>query len=1356
MAIYNGYYLGIDMGTASVGWAVTDENYKLLRAKGKDLWGVRLFEEAKTSADRRTHRISRRRRQRERARIGVLREFFADEIEKVDSGFYQRLDDSKYHFEDKKTNSKYSIFSEKKYSDKDYYREYPTIFHLRKKLIESNKPHDVRLVYLALLNMFKHRGHFLNVSLSADGGNIGMAELYSSLCDIALDRIELVLPKLDDPDKLEDILSKRDISRSKKAENIATLLGISRRKNKKEYEIIKGICGLEVKINTLFAENIIDKEQGNKGISFRKYDDEKVVEITGIIGDLNFELIESMKQIHDKGLLTNIMKGSDFLSEARVKEYEKHKNDLKILKIIIKKYAPDKYNDMFCVMRKGNYSAYVNSVNSGIKHRRNVSERKQEDLYKTIKAVLKDMPSDDKDVEYVINEINNETFLPKQLTASNGIIPNQVHLAEMKVILKNAENYLPFLKEKDEFNLTISEKIIELFKFQIPYYVGPLNDQHKGSTGNAWVERKERGRVFPWNFNEKIDVKSSAEQFIAKMVRHCTYIRSEMVLPKQSLLYERFRVLNELNNLKIRGEKPSVALKQEIYNDLFSKGKKVSRNKLHQYLVGKGVLLINEIDGISGIDGGFQNTLSSMEKFRGVFGDEVNNDDIKVIIEKIIFWSTIYSNDKKFLGQRISDAFGDKLNEDNIKRILGFKFNDWGRLSKEFLEMPGCDKSTGEKLPFISMMWERNENLMELLSDRYTFRDELRERSQNAEKILSEIEYKDLDDLYLSAPVKRMVWQTLLILKELNKVLGHEPKRIFVEMAREEGEKGKRTDSRKKRLLELYKACEKDSRDWIKEITDTDDSKLRTKKLYLYYLQKGKCMYSGRDIDLYELFNDNKYDIDHIYPRHYVKDDSLENNLVLVEKEFNAHKSDTYPIEESIYRKMQRMWRSLLSSDMKDGFITREKYNRLINRSKFTDEQLAGFISRQIVETRQGTKAVTQILEQALPRTEIVYVKAGNVSDFRAQTKLLKSRTVNDFHHAQDAYLNIVVGNTYYVKFTKNPINFIQEYRKNPTEYPYHMHQIFYHTVKRGNEMAWIAHGKNSEGGSIVTIRNMMKKNTPLITRMSFESRGGLADQTLYGAEKAKEVGYIPLKTKDERMFDVKKYGGFSSVTISYFFLVEHEKKGKKVRTLEAMPLYLEEMLCNDEDSLMSYCKHKLILNNPSIRLKKIKIQSLVRKDGFYLHISGKTGNQIIMRNAVPLCLRQKWINYIKKIENINNNAYLDKDINYDLNMELYQMLIDKHNNSIYAKRPNPVGDKIMDGKDKFAELSLIDQCYVIGQIIQLSQLGNYGADLVLIGASKTTGKTQISKDISNFNEFVLINQSITGLYESEIDLLSV
>lgn len=32
------FYLGMDIGTDSVGIAGTDENYNLLRARGKDLW----------------------------------------------------------------------------------------------------------------------------------------------------------------------------------------------------------------------------------------------------------------------------------------------------------------------------------------------------------------------------------------------------------------------------------------------------------------------------------------------------------------------------------------------------------------------------------------------------------------------------------------------------------------------------------------------------------------------------------------------------------------------------------------------------------------------------------------------------------------------------------------------------------------------------------------------------------------------------------------------------------------------------------------------------------------------------------------------------------------------------------------------------------------------------------------------------------------------------------------------------------------------------------------------------------------------------------------------------------------------
>ena len=177
------YYLGLDMGTNSVGWAVTDKEYRLMRAKGKDLWGVRLFERANTAEERRAYRINRRRRQREVARIGILKELFADEIAKVDANFFARLDDSKYYLDDRQENNKqkYAIFADKDYTDKEYFSQYPTIFHLRKELILSDQPHDVRLIYLALLNMFKHRGHFLNKTLGTSESLESFFDMYQRL-----------------------------------------------------------------------------------------------------------------------------------------------------------------------------------------------------------------------------------------------------------------------------------------------------------------------------------------------------------------------------------------------------------------------------------------------------------------------------------------------------------------------------------------------------------------------------------------------------------------------------------------------------------------------------------------------------------------------------------------------------------------------------------------------------------------------------------------------------------------------------------------------------------------------------------------------------------------------------------------------------------------------------------------------------------------------------------------------------------------------------------------------------------------------------------------------------------------------
>lgn len=497
------YYLGLDMGTSSLGWAVTDSNYNLLRAKGKDLWGVRLFPEAESAAGRRTQRVSRRRLQREKARIGFVKDVFADAINQVDPGFYQRLDDSKYFPEDKTEVQRFSLFSGNGFTDKEYYDQFKTIFHLRSKLIHSSDPMDVRLVYLAVLNIFHHRGHFLNANLT-DGNTAELEEIYAQIVDATSN-----LPSSVDFEKLKEILSSGKITNSRRNEQLLELLQIN--KKMPEAEMMKLVCGLKGVLSKVFTDNAFDEEHQKYSVSFRDGNyEEKDAEMQTLLDEESYEVVQLLKQMHDWGLLANIMRGEQFISDARVKSYEKHAQDLKLLKALYKQYGRGMYNKMFRIMEDNNYSAYVGSVNSEKENGkvRRGAKKDRDGLYKKLKSEMQEMQKkapDDERIQYILDEIDKETLLPKQLTSENGVIPYQVHLKELKKILSNAEQYLPFLKEKDESGLSNSEKILQLFSFQIPYYIGPLYNDGNASH-NAWVCRKEAGRVFPWNFEQKVDV----------------------------------------------------------------------------------------------------------------------------------------------------------------------------------------------------------------------------------------------------------------------------------------------------------------------------------------------------------------------------------------------------------------------------------------------------------------------------------------------------------------------------------------------------------------------------------------------------------------------------------------------------------------------------------------------------------------------------------------------------------------------------------------------------------------------------------------------------------------------------------
>ena len=77
---------------------------------------------------------------------------------------------------------------------------------------------------------------------------------------------------------------------------------------------------------------------------------------------------------------------------------------------------------------------------------------------------------------------------------------------------------------------------------------------------------------------------------------------------------------------------------------------------------------------------------------------------------------------------------------------------------------------------------------------------------------------------------------------------------------------------------------------------------------------------------------------------------------------------------------------------------------------------------------------------------------------------------------------------------------------------------------------------------------------------------------------------------------------------------------------------------------------------------------------------------------------------------------------------------------------------KILE-KDKCNDLDLKNQCITIIKILGYFSNSRDLFDLSDFGGASQSGTIKFSKNIENIDEIKLINKSITGIYETEIDL---
>lgn len=1346
------YYVGLDIGTDSVGYAVTDEKYNLLKFHGSDAWGSTIFDAASLKQERRSFRSARRRLDRKKQRVKLLQEIFAKEIAEVDERFFIRMEGSYLWRED--TIDKYTLFEDEDYTDVQYHAEYPTIHHLIVELMNNANKHDVRLVYLACAWLVAHRGHFLsNISEENIADVKDISNVYKEYEDFLM--ANGYEQRWQDVDLVElgEVLKKKAGVTAKKSKLVEVLLH-GRKANKEVSEefpfneevIIKLLAGSTCKVKELYAKDEYE-ELGSVSLGM---DDEKFLEVAGNIGD-DFELLRLLRNIYDWSLLAETLGDAACISEAKVQVYEQHSKDLKVLKYFVKKYlAKEKYDEIFRLGKEGNYVSYTYHVDE---NNLDVKKVGTEEFSKYISKAINGIKPDAEDAdayEDMKRRLELRTFMPKQKNTDNRTIPHQLYLYELKKILDNAAGYFDFLNEADESNITNRAKIEAIFKFKLPYFVGPLNK----NSSFAWLERTNE-KITPWNYEKVIDFDASEQAFIKRMTNQCTYFPGENVLPKDSLCYHKFMVLNEINNIKIDGVKIPVEAKQGIYCELFQNRKKVKRGKIIDYLVCNNYLHKDCVDTVSGIDIEIKSDLSTYNAFKRLMQNEVLTEaDVEKIIER-----ASYAEDKTRVTKWLRKNYS-HLSDEDIKYIANIKVNGFGRLSRKFLtEFEGVSKKTGEITTILGAMWDTNDNLMEILSDEYTFREELENLRQDYYSNNARTLEKRLDDMYISNAVRRPIYRTLDVMRDITKAFGT-PKKIFVETTREVGDakKGKRTMSRRQQILSIYQKCAEADvvhlKHQLESMGERVDSKLQGDKLFLYFMQFGRSAYSGKPIRLESLLSGSKeYDIDHIYPQAYVKDDSIINNKVLVYSEENGRKKDHYPIEASIRHHMAGIWR-----EWKDiNAISDEKYKRLIRATGFTEDEKYGFINRQLTETSQSTKAIAELLKEKYPESEIVYTKAKLASDFRHEFNIYKCRSYNDLHHAVDAYLNIVVGNVYNMRFSK-------QWFRVDAPYSIKTKTLFTHPLKCGNEEVWDG---NDMLKKVITTAN---KNTAHFTKYAYFKTGGLFDQMPV----KKKEGLVPRK----KGMDTEKYGGYNKSGTMFFMPVRYKAGKKSELFVMSVELMHGERFLSDREFAISYAYERLehILGKKvdsvefPLGMRPWKVNTMLSLDGFRVCITGSAsaGKCIIIQSAMQLATNNFWKYYMKKIERFvektagNENYVYDEDydkVRKEKNEELYDLYIDKLSNSIYSKRVNAPIDTLVKGRDKFSALDIADQCRVLLNIQQVFSRMTSGCDLKLIGGSAHSASTvNFSTTISNwkkkYSDVRIIDQSPSGMWEKQSENL--
>ncbi len=672
-----------------------------------------------------------------------------------------------------------------------------------------------------------------------------------------------------------------------------------------------------------------------------------------------------------------------------------------------------------------------------------------------------------------------------------------------------------------------------------------------------------------------------------------------------------------------------------------------------------------------------------------------------------------------------------------------------GRLSKKFLTGIKVDTDCGPR-SIMDVLHEGDPNagrrgrtmvMMEILRDENLgFQEKVDEFNRNY--FGKKGKALEVNELPGSPAIRRSLNQAIRIVDEIAKIAGKAPQNVFIEVTRDDelGKRGKRTKRRYDALKEALAVFKKEDPEIWAELQAASPSDL-DERMTLYFMQCGKCLYSGERIDINRL-SSGDYEVDHIIPRSYIKDDSLENKALVLRK-YNQSKTDAMLLDPLIRRKMRGYWDMLL-----DAKLIGPKKHRNLLRDHIDEKAMKGFVARQLVETSQSVKLAGSLLSVRYPEANIVPVKASMSHDLREAAGFVKCREANDFHHAHDAYLACRMGlfiQMRHPKVYENPIAMTHAMK----EYARQQSKLFNRDHRAPGTSGFIVNsfmssGFDKETGEIFKdawdaeaevegIRKALNYRQCYISRMPKEDTNAFWDATIYSPRSGKNLS-LPLKQN----LPPNRYGGFSSEKAAGFFIYRAiDRKGKIQLRFCRVPIWKKAELEN-ADSLYQYASANAAdcdLDLISIERFWLMKDQLVEVEGDRYLVNGEEE----MLNATQVAFSQDELRVLE--------ALVKRDESAVGRQEVLNLVCSLSNRSLFF------GRRIAEQIGSNAFLKLLEQASfdelsktVLALLSWINGKTN-SVDLSTVGKSKVAGKIRPQRNGLK-TDLVIVDQSVTGMFE--------